>query len=398
MKAFNSITAGCVLLVLACAGTIPAQTVVRIAGSTAFRAATLTALTHILSVDPLHPPIYGYVGSTFTKANQVIFTGSIVNPATHQLIRVIVKTAFAGSVGGIADLTQNLTVGPGGTAYPNGGGGWLVNSTPQSTTGTANVPANFDPATTPDVAMSDTYQKTTPFTSPALTDTLVAVIPFVWVKSLGNPGTVFVPFNFNKTTAANLLNGALTNIQCIGRDEDSGERLIAYVFAGISGSGFAQTPANQYRPTIAGGNIIGTVPWPGPVIVDGITYANNGHSGYASGSALATTLNTPTRAGITTGYVGYFGVNDANDVNGGHNNLEWNGVSYTPAAVQKGQYDLWSYEHVLYRSTFTGTGKALADKLALGILNFYANISGVFIETMSFHRKYDGGTLIPGDE
>ena len=380
MKAITSITAG--LLALAFVGTGSAQTIIRITGSTAFRAATLTAVTHILPGCK-----FGYVGPTFTKSTEAIFTSADG--------KTIVKTSFAGSVGGIADLTKNLTVGPGGTAYPNGAGGWLVNSTPQSTGGTANVPQHFDPATTPDVAMSDSYQKSTPFTSPALKDTLVGVIPFVWVKSIGNSTTVTIPGNFTPAVAKSLLSGALTNIHTVGRDEDSGTHCISYIFAGLNP--FAQTPDAQYQPSISGGHITGAVLWPGPVNVDGITYPT-GHSGYASGGTLATTLNTPTQAGITTGFVGYLGVNDAASVNGGHNNLQWNGVSFTPAAVQKGQYNFWGYEHLLYRTSFAGAGKTVADALAQRILNFDAAISGVIIEPMAFHRTSDGGPLLPGDE
>jgi hypothetical protein len=107
---------------------------------------------------------------------------------------------------------------------------------------------------------------------------------------------------------------------------------------------------------------------------------------------------TPTQAGITTGFVGYLGVNDAASVNGGHNNLQWNGVFYTPAAVTKGQYNFWGYEHLLYQTSFTGAGRTVADALAQRILNFDAAISGVIIEPMAFHRNSDGGPLLPGDE
>ena len=243
--------------------------------------------------------------------------------------------------------------------------------------------------------MSDSYQKSTPFTSPVLKDTLVGVIPFAWVKSIGNSTTVTIPGNFTPAVAKSLLSGTLTNIHTVGRDEDSGTHCISYIFAGLNP--FGQTPDAQYQPSISGGHITGAVLWPGPVNVDGITYPT-GHSGYASGGTLATTLNTPTQAGITTGFVGYLGVNDAASVNGGHNNLQWNGVSFTPAAVQKGQYNFWGYEHLLYRTSFAGAGKTFADGLAQRILNFDASISGVIIETMSFHRTSDGGPLLPGDE
>jgi hypothetical protein len=107
---------------------------------------------------------------------------------------------------------------------------------------------------------------------------------------------------------------------------------------------------------------------------------------------------TPTQAGITTGFVGYLDVNDAASVNGGHNNLQWNAVSYMPAAVTKGQYNFWRYEHLLYQTSFTGAGRTVADALAQRILNFDSAISGVIIEPTAFHRNSDGGPLLPGDE
>src|ERR1700693_2340883 len=127
-------------LTLVCAAS--AQTTLRVTGSTAYRAATLEAIANILK--PGFTLAYeASAAESWTKANIVIFTGTTTGGTS-----VVIKTAFFGSIGGVANLAGGLTVGPGGTAYTDGQTiGWLADNTPQSVTngnsgGTQIAPAN----------------------------------------------------------------------------------------------------------------------------------------------------------------------------------------------------------------------------------------------------------------
>src|SRR5258708_36862452 len=116
MKLLKTILASCLAFALISAAS--AQTTIHITGSTAFRAAVYQAIQNILAPGF----VYGYSGTTLSKASQAIFTGN----TSVGSIAVIIKTSFNGSVGAISTLAANLTIGPGGW-FP-GGGGWLVNS------------------------------------------------------------------------------------------------------------------------------------------------------------------------------------------------------------------------------------------------------------------------------
>ena len=128
MKTYKNLLAS--LLALAFALSAHAQTVIHIAGSTAFRKATITAIEAALSEGGTYT--FAYVGVAPRNgggellAPQTIFKGNV--QINGNAVPVEFKTSFYGSVGGIADLVKGLTVGTGGTAYPNGGGGWLADS------------------------------------------------------------------------------------------------------------------------------------------------------------------------------------------------------------------------------------------------------------------------------
>ncbi|HVS52034.1 MAG TPA: hypothetical protein VHD62_06730, partial [Opitutaceae bacterium] len=180
----------------------------------------------------------------------------------------------------------------------------------------------------------------------------------------------------------------------MGRDEDSGTRLSEM---SESEFGVFNSPI-QYQPTVAGGAITAIAAWPAASIL-GFNYPA-GHSGYSGGGALATALNTPVAAtardsfGAKFALIAYFGVNDANGVNGGNNNLTFNGVAYSDAAVREGRYTCWSYEHLMYRPTLTGTTKTIADQIANQIKTADAVQSGVLLSTMNVSRAVEGGVII----
>ena len=137
-------------------------------------------------------------------------------PSEHQDLLV-------GSVGGIIVLTQNFPVPD---AAEGVSGGWLANSTPQSTTGTGGAnAANIDPAVTADVTFSDSFQSSTIVPTPALTGAnglrsgVVGVIAFQWVAGNGDPATIT---NITNQVAQQALFGGLPLSQLTGFSADEG--------------------------------------------------------------------------------------------------------------------------------------------------------------------------------
>lgn len=390
------------LFALAGAGLASAQTAttIRITGSTAFRGATNTAIQNILN--PGYT--YGYIGSSFTGANQITFVGTtkIGNVA------VIIKCSYAGSVGGMQTIAQQTPVVT--TASP-----YISETNALTTTGLVltAATATFDSPANADIAMSDTYQSSTQFFGTGfntLTDTIVGVVPFVWTKGTSSDPAVQVSLaNVTNMTPLlaravltggaplSMLTGAAADagvyVYAMGRDEDSGTRLTAFAECGF---GIFGSPI-QFEATAAGGAITGIAPYRAQSIL-GIPYST-GHSGYSSGGTLATTLNTPVAAAARDSsngkfaLVAYFGRSDANGVNGGANNLTYNGVALSDANIQEGKYTFWGYEHLMYRSTLTGNAKTAADQLANQIKNTDASVSGVLLSTMHVSRVTEGAVV-----
>lgn len=391
MKAIKTIMAGTFALALAALAS--AQTVIHITGSTAFRAATHQAISDILNTGYT----VGYSGTTLSKASQAVFGGT-TKVGNYS---VVIKTSWSGSAGGVQTLAQQSPVLTVAT--------WL-----QTGLSGPNLTGPYDPAVTADVTMSDSFQSSTRFTGAGyntLVDQIVGVVPFVWVKGSSNDSGVTASLaNLTNVTPllARLLlaSGAPLSmftgttaddaiyVYPLGRDEDSGTRLDTFA---ESGFGIFSSPI-QYQPTVTSGAITAIAPWPANT-VDGLSYPV-GHSGYSSGGTLATALNTPVAIGTTDSFgdkialVGYFGISDAASVNSGNSNLTYNGVAYSAAAVQEGKYTFWSYEHLMYNSTFSGTAKTVANQIANEILTTDATVSGVLVGAMNVSRTVEGGVII----
>jgi hypothetical protein len=390
------------LSLAAVTGTYAQSTTIRIIGSTAFRSAAVTGIEDILN--PGYT--FGYSGTSgATKASQSVFVGTTKVGGYS----VVIKCSWTGSVGGVQTLAQ---VSP-----------LITNSTFLSetantltTAGTSGLASNYDAPVTADVSMSDSFQGSTMFTGGSyltLVDTKVGVVPFVWAKG-SSDDTAVSPSLANVTNMTplqakallgsgvlplSLLTGTASDstidVLAVGRDEDSGTRLDAFA---ESGFGIFSLP-NQYQPTIPTGSSVITGIALYPVnTVNGITYPI-GQSGYSSGGTLATTLNTPVASGTLDTFnnkfalIGYFGTSDAANVNGGNNNLTYNGVPYTVTNVQEGKYTFWSYEHLMYRPTLSGTQKTVADQLAQQILTADATAAGLLISSMHVSRSVEGGVV-----
>jgi len=133
-----------------------------------------------------------------------------------------------------------------------------------------------------------------------------------------------------------------------------------------------------------------------------LAWGSSGHSGYNGGGDVAAIIGTPNPvtyssfssvpvsaqpSGVSGSsqiyFVGYLGTSDAaTAVTDGGRALSYNGVAYSAAAVEDGQYGFWGYEHMYYLTSATGSqvaigsSQAAADALADTIYNSpIANLS-----------------------
>jgi hypothetical protein len=429
------------LLALAFTNLASAQTVLHITGSTAYRAATLVAISEILQ------PGYqvAYVASSseaYTKANMVIFIGT-----TNSGVSVEIKTAFFGSIGGVCNVAGGLTIGPSGTAYTDGQTiGWLSDSNPTlegsvtfsggvyTVSGGQNVASGsavFDTATVPDCTMSDSFQAAAPTTyqKPVLSGEIVGVVPFVWICAPGTTASTGTVSNLTSKNAIKAFDGTLllsdlsgkkgdkgVNVYLVGRDQDSGTRVAAITDTGFGAEkkGTIYKDVMQYQPLYNGateptsppptpsGNITGAALWPATGSVDSID-SPLGDSGYDSGSLVGESVEQVSN--FTNWLIAYVGLNDGVTALGNANNfvLEFNGGSLTysggtwdVSGVEGGSYAFWGYEHLLYLSSLTGNQLAIAQEIGTEILTATAPVSGVEVSSMTVHREYDGGKILSG--
>jgi len=411
MKAPKILVAG--LLAFSIAGVANAQTIIHITGSTAFRAGVHQAIKDVLQPGTT---TIGYVGSSLSGASEAIFNGTTINGGA---IPVTIKTYWSGSVGGIQTVSGQLPLA----------NAWLTNGSPASSgSGTAIGSPGFEsPGSVPDVCMSDVFQSSSPFTSPALyplpNGFIVGVVPFKWIRNNGSPAS-WTNMSAQEAVSLYTYSGSLplslftgknsdegTNVYALGRNEDSGTRLTAFAETGVGVFNYVQ----QYYPTNSAGvrvakgvtplNVAsqGFVP---PTTVNGVSYPAD-DSGYSSGGDLAAALSatgSSTAAGINGFYAGYVGLSDAATAEaGGASDLSYNGVPYSTNAVQEGQYTFWGYEHMYWRSGFSGNPYTVANLIANELLtNDSAVISGgvapgILLQNMNVSRDGDGAPVINGN-
>lgn len=407
MKSPKILMAG--LLALSTVGVAQAQTVVHITGSTAFRTAVHTSITQILKPGFT----YAYVGSSFTGASEAIFTGTAITNS----IPVIIKTSWSGSLAGIETVSQ---------AYPSTVSTFLTNTTPQTTGGTSisSTAAVFDGPTIPEVCMNDGYQYDSQYPNPELSGQAVGVVSFKFIKNHNAPADLT---NMTSLVAQALwVNGSLplslfsgvpadsnTLVFATGRDPDSGTRKTAFLETGVQSFDTALYPTTvlQYEPMNASGQvnknnagaITSQVAWPAET-VDNISFGT-GNAGYSSGGDLATAM------GQTSPYVyvTYLGLSDAataEGLNGGlGTDLTYNGVAFSDAAVENGQYTYWTYEFLSYNYSSSPLApsanvKAVADYLAQTIqtqdLSYATGLKvGENLSAMHVVRSQEGGIVTP---
>jgi hypothetical protein len=374
-----------------------AQTVIHIAGSNGDRAATTQAIQNLLT----GTVTFAGISSPATASNYSTFTGGSFNGTP-----VTIKTAFLGATGGIKAVAGSELV----RFLPNGATG-TANANPL----TATNASQYEEAV-PDFTTSTNFQSTSPYQDTynghfyiALSDTITGVLPLNFVGSKNFPTD-------NLTTAgaqALYLRGAIPlafltgnsadhnkTLFALGRNTDAGQRYGAMAEIGLG----INTPVKQYQPTISSGVATSQALWPRETI-SGVDSQFTGNSGYNSGANLVAGLVVtlgPTayqvgNSSATAGYyVGYLTPGDATTaVAGGAVVLKYNGVAYTAAAVQEGQYTPWLYTHVLYDPDLAGTPRDLADAIAAEVTanTIVTPGGGIKLSTMQVRRNAEGALI-----
>lgn len=439
MKSSKYLLAGAAALVCASSAAY-ADTVIHITGSTAFRKATVFAIQNIMGGSANCKSAYQTSsGASVDASNRCVIQGSIAGlPAAGV---VTVKCSWAGSVGGVKTVVQNIDVTtwmsttnlPGSAGTSTG----LADGAISYTLDTVAFPGETAKA---DVTMADNSQASTGFTSTSLSQTKVGVVPFEWVACNGSPSTLN---NITPLLAQAVLSGGAplsqftgnfasdsgVAVYALGRDFDSGTRLSCLAETGVGVFGGVQHIQLTFNGTAgANGSSINTMKlWQAETVL-GQAFAI-GQSGYASGGSLADGLATPgaTAANTTTSVpaaeqvgfgagwlIGYLGRNDAvratrktNIATNDAHRMKWNGfqvwndpvaangtpASYNDNLITEGLYQCWEYEYLAYRSTFTGNGKAVADAIANRIISTDAVQSGIKLGDMHVSKASEGGII-----
>jgi hypothetical protein len=398
-----TIGAGCAIV-----STASADSTLYIAGSTAYRKATYAALL----------ALYNAAGNSL-DANYPV--GDSSSTATG-------SGATVNSVGnGAANLVWSGTLANQGLGHVVIVANWSGSISGQKADAESAVwPTFLDPATVapaenfighiPDYNVSDNFQKTTVYTAALdplavnLTRTPVAVIEFVVAKDPTAPAdlTDVTSEGLRELYLGGFINlaqftgsAADTGSYVIGtgRDDDSGTRTI---FEADNGLSFTATllqwglhspsvdnsPAGTYTPYQFGLASINAN--------DGTGYSSGGTVAkvLADGTGPGSILNPSTGVGNVTSYfVGYVSVTDANGVVAPAQWLNYNGVPFSNVAVEQGQYTYWGYENVDIRPAHkNGIFNTFYNALVTGLTAQAGTLAGTLpIANLAGSRTADGG-------
>jgi hypothetical protein len=359
-------------------------TSLRIIGAQVFRSPVHQAIIAMLQ------PGYsiGMTGTSINTAMEAVFSGTTT--AALGANPVVIKTTFGTSTSAV----RAVATGTAATVFLSGS--YFGTNLTDLVTGTGA-----------DVCLSGEFQATTIFPTPVLSDTVVGVAPYVWVKNAGSPATLtnmtsgaarslFTDGLFRLSQLTGSDGDATVPVLLVGRDEGASSREVLLDEIGL---GAQQTVINQYQLTISGtagpsGTVTGVNLYPAST-TDGVPYPV-GHSGYTTFSGEDAVLATPGSYTAFGGWaVAYSGYADA--VTAGVSILNWNGVPYSADAVTNGSYTYWSYSHWMYQSSFTGTAQTVADQIGYEIRTVTATDAGnILISTMNVYRTTDGGTIYDG--
>lgn len=404
MKSFKLLAAG----VLAASSLVSAFAAdlgtVYITGSSAFRVATVNAISGLYVPSTLQ---VGSVGS-LTGSTYAIWKGTLVSTGDT----VTICTSFNGSAAGVQAIVQTTTGGIAGNPANVPAIAYIdpaISLAPAPSATTALTLGAYTHSS--DIALSDVRVELTPFrraTDLAAIESPnspVGVIPFYWVKNNGaNAAINNVTHQMVKAAAANSLrlsfftgvDADTTAVRIVGRNPDSGTRLTAFEEAGFGALSTATQflPSGATQTTAGSGDITSFSLWPAETVL-GISFGV-GQSGYASGSTLRDVMKRTSSAGAI---ITYLGLSDAtNAVSGGATILPYNGVTPDTAApwttFVSGKYSFWSFEHLFYNETASDAVIQIGDEIAQEIKDNQAAGSGIPVGLMNVKRSGEGKVII----
>lgn len=387
---------------------------IRLTGSTAFRGGVHKAIVALMGGEANCKFAHGMINGSVTPATQAGYEGADYATIQGTLSGIAgtstVYCHWTGSGEGIHDVATSAsitfipaTVLPGGNGYANA-----------AVTQPANEPAVAQ------IAFSDVYQASTTTTSPSLTDSVVAIIPFTWVANRLSTGFDNVTAQQARALFTNgfqpkslfTANAADTDLVLpVGRDNSSGTRgtALAEIKYGVF------TPVQQWKISTTGSAGSGTVTsaqlWP---LADGVGSTSAGNGGYSSGSFIRTILGMSSTSGVTlldeNGGVGdsnlavtlvsCLGVSDAaTAVTGGAVRLKYEGVLYDGTnanLIYNGLYTMWGYLHLYTNGA--ATGDLLTFKNGVDTQLDNASVlgsNGLRDSQMNVGRQFDGAVVGP---
>jgi len=290
-----------------------------------------------------------------------------------------------------------------------------LTTTAGSTSATLNsaIPALKDGAIlsgNPNLAADTTVQSVSgtsvTLSSPATVTATSVATNFDYV-GLSNLSTQLAKKAFTSTGGvANLTqftgsdNDSDIQVYAVGRNHDAGQRAGFVLETGIDKPGTGTTAIQQYYPLDPNGNIIGDTGASTTITslelvpaetVNGVAYST-GESGYSTAASVVDVF-TATNDLPQSLFITYFGISDAKSALAGNaQELSYNGFYYSPTAVQNGQYTLWSYEHVYYKSGLSSTLKNFASSFASQLYTSDAAVSGVLLDS-AFTASRDPATV-----
>ena len=427
----NQILTGCIAALTLAGAAQAATNHIYLTGSTAFRAQTNAGL------QTLYGAPVALDNAALGSANNVLFK-KVNYPAVGDT--TYVKCTWNGASAGVQSVAAGSSL-PASTQIK-------LTYYSDAAVGTGSPSSLGSETAVPDIALSDVYQGTTGFTGTGIRNTgtinpatgavnhaldvtttyedlsaqdvLCGVVCFQFVGSTGFRGTNMTPqlaqvlYPLGKQALSQFTGSAADATKlvfAIGRDPDSGTRATTFAESGV-GVGAA---VKQYSVTENSGTaqINSQVIFPYQ-LVNGVSTGALGNGGYSSGGTLRGFLTDTIPSAIytapasggsagTTGayYVSYLGNSDASVVTAGQvaprGNavaLKYNGVAYSAAAVQNGQYTFWGYEHIMYRAAAVGTlAETVALDLQAQVLGTNLNPLNVNLADMVVGRSNDGGLV-----
>lgn len=401
------------IAVLGLANIASAQTAIYISGAPATRAIWNQAILHEVatltngtSTNTTGLSIY-WTGTTgFNTANQIAITGGNISGTA-----VTIYGSWTGSTGG----NQSVAISPQGS-----NSALKVGFINLSASGVApGVVTDITNKQYPHFNLSDTQQTTIPFNG--TTTATVPTTSYATLLEAGTPSPAVTGFEFvaNKGVPSSLsnitpllaqqlfTNGSVplaqfsalnsdtgTQVYAVGRDIASGAR---YILLAETGIGTANSSLlYQYEPTVSSGTITNIASNPaGSGTINLISFAA-GNGGYSSFSNVLTVLKAVSTPSV--GYVvSYVTDSDAaTAVAAGAVALNWNGVPYSVAGIQQGQYSYWSYLHVYYQNAGATTTGSLPITFATDLGNDLATdtaTGAILSSSLLVSRTLDGGII-----